>query len=265
MSLLTALSILALILLIVVAPVHGVLHLGAATIRRLRGQPWTFNRVILARMALILLPIITIIVTSILMFFAPREIQDNIIVTRVILVALSLMGFGVIALPVWYLVSGYRRSKEQFRITVYAIAVLALFAMPAVATLAYGISGFTYAVVANDTSKANLNRLMDMTDPPFMRQTVQSDCAGVIRGVNRETGPSFATMTDFWFDQTLSGALFDWAEVFQCRLSDYENDPHDLRFSLFVGLYRLFAEAILVSVVIWPFVPLIRRIRRTPA
>jgi hypothetical protein len=266
---LTSLSVLAITLLIVAAPIHGLLHLSAAVLRRLRKQPWRFDRVILARMALILLPVLAFIATAIFIYFVPREIQDNPVVTRVIIVSFCLMAFGVIAVPIWYLVSGYRRSKERFSLTAYAIAVLALFAMPTVATLAYGISGFTFAMVADNARSANWNSLMGMHDPPFTYQVVQSNCAGTIRGLNGSTpsrpddqSQSFFSMTEFWFDQTLSGALFDWAEVFKCRLSDYENDPRDVRFSLFVGFYRLFSEAILVSVIIWPFVPLIRRIRR---
>lgn len=266
MSLLTALSIFAATLLLIAAPVQAFPHLVLASVRRLRGKPWNFDRDIVGRMALLLGAVVTLIATVAFMGLAPPSVKDDDTVGRIALSIVMLAFLACLVVPVWYLWAGYRRSKGRFRLTSYSIAFFALLAMPCVATLTYGITQFGLGVIANDKEVLNSDRFMAMSDPPFVRRVSDSGCAGLLKSVTLDPegkeASDFNSLTTFWFDQTLAGALFDWAEVFECRLSDYENDAKDVRFALIIVLYRLFAEIILVSVIIWPFVPLVRRIRR---
>lgn len=262
MALLSFVSIIATFLLLIVAPVQGVGHLAMVALRRLRGQPARFRWMIAGPLFLIILTIVVVVVTvrfdDVILAHQPMVWQRAYVGFCFVLV------FACLAVPVWYLLQVYRLTQGKFRFGSYGVALLALFAMPFTAA---AINGFAAGLGALYAGREPSEKFFDLDPHRYFSQPAQSSpCSRMLSALNVEISKGDGTQlddaVDFWVDQTLSGAFFDAAEVFGCHLSNLNVNSNDVGFSIIVVVYRLFAEVIQVTIVIWPFVPLIRRLRR---
>ena len=230
-----------------------VLHLLLATGRALTGRDARVNWWVLGRIVPLGLAAAAIVPLTLRAQANPTD--QNVALAEVATIFLSVAAIVIpIALP---LLQAYVQQLPRLGTALYTL--LAIVALPVAGAL-----GTQTALQATNNIERSVPVGETVSIPVVFRQDQRlSDCKQSIASVlpdgfhsqaDPDTGDrGYRAFFLFWVDMTLKATFLDFFEIFDCGVSDLNNNPRHLLISSFVFIYRAFVELIVLATIALPF------------
>lgn len=232
------------------------LHLLLAFGRTLTGRAARINWWLLGRIAPLGLATAVIVPLSLRVQSNPTD--QNVALAEIATIFLSIAAIVIpIALP---LLQAYVQQLPRLGTALYTL--LAILALPVAGALATQ----TALLATNDIERAVPVGETVTIPLVFLQDQTLSDCKASIAtwlpdGFRSQADPQtgdrgYRAFFLFWVDMTLKATFLDFFEIFDCGVSDLNNNPKHLLMSSFVFIYRAFVEMIVLATIA---LPLLRR------
>ena len=230
-----------------------VLHLLLAMGRAITGRDARINWWVLGRIAPLGLAIAVIVPLTLQAQSNPTD--QNLALAEVATIFLSVAAIIIpIALP---LLQAYVQRLPRLGTALYTL--LAIIALPVAGALATQ----TALLATNNIERSVPVGATVVIPVVFLQDQKLSDCKASIATVLPDGFHSQADLNSgdrgyrafflFWVDMTLKATFLDFFEIFDCGVSDLNNNPRHLLISSFVFIYRAFVELIVFATIALPF------------
>lgn len=274
-------SLLAFVFVYVTAYGIGIGHLAMAAWRRLRGQDWTWDVWLVAMFVPIPVLILVGLGASLFLTDAAGEMNDT--GTQLIVITTTLL----LVMPPIVVMLIRNDHQGHFGWLGYIYALAGITALPmGMVLVTVGLIAPTLAESGGTASLLSPGYFVVDTEVPACTRTMidglsfsrptREELSQIATGPASRQGPANPTgamltigisgreinsgdlelnlITQFWIDATLKAVFLDAFEVFGCGVTTVKNDPDNVLLSTTVFAYRTFAAAIVLAIVIGPFV-----------
>ena len=256
-----------------IAGVHGPLHLLVREILKNIGRPAPRNGRVVMRSRFASYPpmvLAGIVVYTMLetVWLDGLPVDQSFAIWRSVVytwvVGMCIMGAGYVLIVLSYIKEAYQSRRERFQPGLFGSSLLCFAALPFMsASLHFSVTLIDNVMVIVEESDPGTDLVDEIGRMPFpeprglLVEPPDSFCAEVL-GVDsgsvrsEDGGALFEQVVGFWFDQALSGAFFDVADVMQCRVSSFVTNPDSLLAVAVVASYRMASGVMLLGILLWP-------------